>query len=181
VPLATRDTQSVRLRKIGYAPQTRSIHPGSEGALRVDVTLGTLTVQLAQTVVRGSRSVPRLRGFYSRMAQFSDAQSLTRPQIDPERFTRVTDLLSHMRGVHIDSNRSGRPVPQGRMGCTMRVLFNGNEIDLDVEALNGIVRVRDLVAVELYNATTTIPHEFSIGFLGSTANAGCGAIGLWTQ
>ena len=178
--LASRDTQSVRLRKIGYAPQTLTLRPGKEGALRVDVTLGQLTVQLAQTVVHGSRKVPRLRQFFSRMEHFTDGQFLIRPQIDPLRFNHVTDLLARMRGVHVGYNERARPVPQTGAACTMRVVLNGMEIDLDYDSLNGAVRVRDLVGVEVYNATTRLPIEFQFGFTGSSANVGCGVIALWT-
>ena len=140
-----------------------------------------LTMQLAQTVVRGTRSMPRMREFYTRMTMFGDAQFLIRAQIDPQKFSLVTDLLGRMRGVHIDSNDSGKPVPRSGMRCTMRVLFNGQEVDLDIESLNSIVRVRDLVGVEVYNASTRMPQEFKSGFLGSTATSRCGAIGLWTM
>lgn len=73
------------------------------------------------------------------------------------------------------------PVLRGtRSMPRMRVLVNGQDVDLDREFLNSIVRVRDLIGVEACNAATRIPQEFSAGFVGSTANAGCGAIGLWT-
>ena len=54
------------------------------------------------------------------------------------------------------------------------------EIDLDYDSLNGAVRVRDLVGVEVHNATTRIPLEFRIGFTGSSVNADCGVVALWT-
>ncbi len=171
----------IRIRKIGFTPQQLEVRADVAGSSRADITLGKLAATLETQVVRADRKLLRMRPLFSRMERDTRNQFVTRNQIDFTRNGSTTDLLTRLRGVTLGYNSKGFAIPLLRGTCPLRVLLNGQELELDDFALNSIVLLRDIAGVEAYTSPGEVPTDFWFGFSGSGTSVGCGVIGIWTR
>ncbi len=96
--------------------------------------------------------------------------------IAPQAFT---DLLRRVSGMTLLPSRNGPRLVMHGMGlqmfCAPAVFLNGTRAsELDGTGLDALVNVQDLIAVEAYTRTGSLPPQFQ-------TLEGCGALAIWTR
>jgi TonB family protein len=169
---------SIRIRRIGYKPDTVRVTVLAGETHPVAITLARLAVELEPLVIFGRRNVAgRFGGFYERLAR-GMGHFMTREQIDKRNPMNMTDLFRMIPGVRVESRgfsnqavrfRGARQPPLVWLDGTP--LYSG-EFDLDS------VDPRTFEGIEIYSGPASVPAEF-LGnrMMSSTA----GTIVLWTR
>ena len=168
----------LRVRKLGYYVQYLNATASPTTALRATIAMESMGTTLREIVVRADRIAPRLRPFHSRAAHNGWGQFATRAEILERGWTSVSDMLFHMRGVTVGSDAMGRAIPMTRLDCPMKVLLDGQPLELDGVSLDALVTLNDLAGIEVYRNGADAPQEFTYGRPGSSA---CGIDAFWTR
>jgi TonB-dependent receptor-like protein len=131
---------------------------------------------------------PGFSGFEHRRevgtGRYLDAQQISARSNPP-----VSELLRDVAGVtlHPVSTTAGttayRVEMRGAVGlkgiCTSPALFlDGEQVELaagDANALDDLVRSRDIAGIEVYPGASSLPPQFNFG------GASCGALVIWTK
>lgn len=169
---------TVEVRALGFAPmrQTVDLFPGDSGTLRL--TLDKL--QLLDPVrVAESRLTPterRLRQFEDNRRMLASGRFITPEMIERSQPMRIADLFRTIPGTRIVPGMFGDIVvmrsPTMRGWCTPELWVDGVRLMNDM-ALDVLVSVQDLLAMEVYNGGALAPAQYS-------GLSGCGAILLYT-
>ncbi|MBK8247849.1 MAG: TonB family protein [Gemmatimonadetes bacterium] len=170
---------SLRIRRIGFRPDTVRVSVLAGETAAADVTLTRLAIELDPLVVVGRRNVSgRIAGFYERMSRGSGGHFLTREAIERRNPVNMTDLFRMIPGAQVQSRGFGRTVVRFRGGRTAPLVWlDGTplyaaEFDLDS------VDPRTFEGVEIYSGPASVPAEFQ----GNRAiSSSGGTIILWTK
>lgn len=168
----------LRVRRIGFYAQYLTVTTTSASAVRAQIVLEAMGTSLGAVVVRADRVPLRLQRFFDRRAHNGLGQFAAREDFVQKRWTSLTDVLAHMRGVMIGGDDMGRPTPMTQSSCPMAVLLDGLPLILDAVSLSAMVNLRDLAGVEVYQHVADAPLEFRFGVKESGR---CGMIILWTR
>jgi hypothetical protein len=167
----------VRVRRLGFLPVTFPVTLGEQGAVEVEVALDAAGQDLGRVSVRAdAQRSARLRGFEERRAGGTVGQFRTRDQFLLRGPVRASDLLTDFAGVVTLPDASGKRIAYGRGRCLLPIFLDGTKLPLGGgTALDDVLSVNDVAAVEVYTSLAGLPPEF----LGRTDN--CGAVLLWTR
>lgn len=169
---------SLRVRRIGYKPDTIRVDILAGQTLPVEIVLDRLAVELAPLVVYGRRNLTgRLAGFYDRMSR-GNGHFMTREQIERRNPHNMTDLFRMIPGARVQPTRFG----DGRV--TFRGSRNPPLVWLDGTPLYAgefnldTVDPRSFEGIEIYSGPSSVPAEFQGNRTMSSAN---GTIVLWSR
>jgi hypothetical protein len=168
-------TQMVEARAIGYQPMRIVVDvPGADTAI-ADITLEALVATVDTMRVRGDRVSVQMAEFEKRrragFGSFIDENQLnTRSPIF------MADIFRTVPGISIASGQSaqGRVLMRGNAGtCAPAVFLNGMNVPVPDGNLDAIVNSQEVMAVEVYSRTSSVPPQFD-------SRNGCGSIVVWT-
>lgn len=169
---------SLRIRRIGYRPDTVRVNVRAGESAPVTVTLARLAVELRPLIVYGRRNVTgRLAGFYDRLGH-GMGYFLTREQIEKRNPMNLTDLFRMVPGARVESRGFGSQTVRFRGARTPPLVWldgtplYAGEFDLDS------VDPRSFEGIEIYPGPASVPAEF-VGNR-SISSAG-GTIILWSR
>ena len=166
----------LRVRRIGYRPDSMLIVTSSSKTLDTTMTMERVAVDLAPVTVLGRRSIQGpMAGFYRRQATGS-GRFFTRAEIERRAPYNLTDLLRGIPGVRINSRLQSNSVRIRGSRCNPLVWLDGQGLfatDIDLDALDPM----SFDGVEVYS-TASVPVEFQGN---QRASSSCGTILLWTR
>lgn len=175
---ASAGATSIRVRRIGYKPDTVRVDVLAGQTVPVEIVLERLAVELAPLVVYGRRNLTgRLAGFYDRMSR-GNGHFMTREQIERRNPHNMTDLFRMIPGARVQPTRFG----DGRV--TFRGSRNPPLVWLDGTPLYAgefnldTVDPRSFEGIEIYSGPSSVPAEFQGNRTMSSAN---GTIILWSR
>ncbi|MGH7460302.1 MAG: carboxypeptidase-like regulatory domain-containing protein [Pseudomonas sp.] len=153
----------VRASSLGYArieTTEFNLEKGVELHLEVRLSSAAVPHEPLRIVARRPYRVGRLSEYYDR-ATWTRRTGLGRVYMRDD-IERISPF---------DVSQIIRMVPT-RVGCQMTYMLDGLEIDLD--ALNSLIRPEEVEGIEIYRGVTQIPIEY-------THRAGCGLVLVWTR
>lgn len=171
---------TLRVRRVGFTPETVSVTTTAGDTTRTNLTLGALVVQLAPTEVDADPSRGKMGAFNERRARGVGA-FVTRAEIEKWQPASLTEMLRHVPGVGVAQQPSGEPQPVRMQrsaattvsGVCSVLLYvdghpypNGNVDDFPPQTVEGL---------EVYRSASEIPASFR------TRDATCGVIAIWTR
>lgn len=176
VPLGT---ATVRVRRIGFAPQTAAIDVRNGTNAPVSIIVREVALELPSVVVRASKEhkyTGYLAGFYERRDR-GFGHFLTADEITRTHPLELTDVLRTVPGINVLAGMDG----------VMHVRLRGNTC-WPVVVLDGMPAIaaefdvddiapEDVAGIEVYGGAAAVPIEFVVPF-GPTA---CGTIVIWTH
>jgi len=169
---------SIRVRRIGYQPDTVRVNVLAGQTLPVEIVLDRVAVELAPLIVYGRKNVTgRLAGFYDRLSR-GNGHFMTREQIERRNPHNMTDLFRMIPGARVQPTRFG----DGRV--TFRGSRNPPLVWLDGTPLYAgefnldTVDPRSFEGIEIYSGPSSVPAEFQGNRTMSSAN---GTIILWSR
>ena len=166
----------LRVRRIGYRPDSMLIVTSSSKTLDTMITMERVAVDLAPVTVLGRRNIQGpMAGFYRRQATGS-GRFFTRAEIERRAPYNLTDLLRGIPGVRINSRLQSNSVRIRGSRCNPLVWLDGQGLfatDIDLDALDPM----SFDGVEVYS-TASVPVEFQGN---QRASSSCGTILLWTR
>lgn len=186
--LGYRSAYRIRASRIGYQPTTTVVLWRDDfEAIWVDIRLDTEAVVLAplEVIARaGVRPSPVLDDFRVRRER-GLGKFVTRGEIEARNPMFVTDVLTQIPGVHLESSGRGtrRTIYLGRgtRACPAEIYVDGmlltrhSRMGPDAGfTLDDAVAPSDVEGIEVYSGIASIPAEFL------SPRAGCGVIAVWT-
>lgn len=169
---------SLRIRRIGFRPDTVRVTVRAGEQHPVSITLARLAVELEPLIVYGRRNLTgRMAGFYERLSR-GLGHFVTREQIERRNPMNMTDIFRMIPGARVESRglgsqsvrfRGSRQPPLVWLDGTP--LYAG-EFDLDS------VDPRSFEGVEIYSGPASVPAEFLGNRMMSSTG---GTIILWTR
>ncbi len=170
---------SLRIRRIGFRPDTLRVNVLAGETVDATFTLARLAVELEPLVVMGRRNLTgRIAGFYERMSRGAGGHFLTREHIERRNPINMTDLFRMVPGARVESRGFGRTVVRFRGARNPPLVWldgtplYAGEFDLDS------VDPRTFEGVEVYSGPASVPAEF-LGNRGISSTGG--TIILWTK
>jgi TonB family protein len=174
VPLGTR---TIRVRRIGFRPDSVKVEVTPGGEVTGDVTLGVIAQQMAPVVVEAGR-----RRYTGRMASFFQRRDqgmgtfFTAEEIDKRNPMITTDLFRQVPGVHIERVGAENVIFFRGQRCAPLVWIDGTPatagyLNPDYFAPN------TLGGIEIYTGVSTVPPEL----MWMRGKGACGVIALWTR
>lgn len=169
---------SLRVRRIGYMPDTVRVTVLAGQTIPVEITMGRLAVELAPLIVYGRRNVTgRMAGFYERMSR-GNGHFMTREQIERRNPHNMTDLFRMIPGARVEPTRFGDSRIRFRGARTPPLVWldgtplYAGEFNLDS------VDPRTFEGIEIYSGPSSVPAEFQGNRTMSSAS---GTIILWSR
>jgi hypothetical protein len=168
-------TQMVEARAIGYQPMRIVVDVPATDTAIADITLEALVATVDTVRVRGDRVSGQMAEFEKRrragFGSFIDENQLnTRSPIF------MADIFRTVPGISIASGQSaqGRVLMRANGGtCAPAVFLNGMNVPVPDGNLDAIVNSQEVMAVEVYSRTSSVPPQFD-------SRNGCGSIVVWT-
>ncbi len=169
---------SIRVRRIGFRPDTLRVNVLAGQTIPADVVLTRVAVELDPLIVYGrSNLTGRFAGFYERLGR-GMGHFLTREQIEKRNPMNMTDLFRMIPGARVETRGFGQQVVRFRGARNAPLVWldgtplYAGEFDLDS------VDPRSFEGVEIYSGPASVPAEF----LGNRAISSTGGtIILWTR
>ena len=169
---------SIRVRRIGYRPDTARVNVLAGQTVPVEIVLDRVAVELVPLVVYGRRNVTgRMAGFYDRLSR-GNGHFMTREQIERRNPHNMTDLFRMIPGARVEPTRfgDGRVRFRGARSAPL-VWLDGTplyagEFNLDT------VDPRSFEGIEIYSGPSSVPAEFQGNRTMSSAS---GTIILWSR
>lgn len=178
VPLGT---QTVEVRRLGYAPRLRLVHLRPGRAVAATFSMEVQPIAVAEIRVRGERASAhdylRESGFERRRAA-GLGSFVTRREIEEARPRFLSDVLRRVPGLVFYPNnvRGDAYVAVARNGgapCPIQYYVDGQIIGHGFNADE--VVADDVEGVEIYRGAAQVPAEFN------RRAARCGVIVIWTR
>lgn len=174
----------LRAERLGYRRVTsQSFKVGPREALTVDLHLSAGAVELDPLVITSRPEPPRVislerSGFYERERN-SPGVFLRREDVSRSRGMRMSDVLASIPGVRRATVQGRSAITLGRSGmgarvCAPAVFIDGQPLTRP-EAIDDIVHVAAIEALEVYRGPSQTPARFAGG------ESGCGVVVIWTQ
>jgi hypothetical protein len=169
---------SIRVRRIGYRPDTTRVTVLAGQTVPVTITISRNTLELAPLVVFGRRNVTgRLAGFYERLGR-GMGHFLTREQIEKRNPMNMTDLFRLIPGARVENRSLGNTVVRFRGARNPPLVWlDGTPLYAGEFDLNS-VDPRSFEGIEIYSGPASVPAEF----LGNRSiSSSGGTILLWSR
>ncbi len=170
-------TQMVEARAIGFQPTRVVVDvPATEEAI-ADIALDVLVPTVDTMRVRGDRLSPAMADFEKRRRTGFGA-FIDENQLNQRGPMFMADIFRTVPGVTIQTGQSaqGRVLMRGSAGggsCAPAVFLNGLNIPVPDGNLDAAVNPQEVVGVEVYSRTSSVPPQFD-------SRNGCGSIVIWT-
>ena len=169
---------SIRVRRIGYKPDTVRVSVLAGETHDVTIVLARVAVELEPLVVYGRKNVTgRLAGFYDRLGR-GMGHFLTREQIEKRNPMNMTDLFRMIPGARVETRGLGNQAVRFRGARNPPLVWldgtplYAGEFDLDS------VDPRSFEGIEIYSGPASVPAEFLGNRIMSSTG---GTIVLWTR
>ena len=169
---------SLRVRRIGFKPDTVRVTVLAGGDHPITITLARLAVELQPLVIYGRRNVTgRMAGFYERLGR-GMGHFLTREQIERRNPMNMTDMFRMIPGARVETRGLGNQAVRFRGARQAPLVWldgtplYAGEFDLDS------VDPRSFEGIEIYSGPASVPAEFLGNRMQSSAG---GTIILWTR
>jgi TonB family protein len=174
------DAPAVRVRRLGFRPDSAALRPGTHDTTTVDVRLVPIARRLSSVVVHAARTKyrGRLAGYYQRLERRSSGDVITRAEIERENPRLLTHMLQRVPGLQSARGRgSERSVIRMRgRSCAPLVWVDGSPAlagDVDLDSFSP----ESIEGVELYLGATGAPGTFQ----WTRESSNCGTIMLWSR
>jgi hypothetical protein len=171
-------SQAIDIRAIGFPPTRRSVDLASSGVSEVTLQLDRRAVSLPTVKVLGNTRLERT-GFFQRARQ-GHGNYLTEEQLARKGGAMAIDVLWHTPGLIPQflsaQGRSIRAVVMRRSGpgtCLPHLFIDGVTYPGAWDQLVNFLHKTEIVAVEVYTSTISMPMQFDRG--------GCGSVVVWTR
>jgi hypothetical protein len=174
----------VRIRKVGFEPQTKLITITPDDTLPVTIVLKRVVELAAMNVTDTQRYIaPTLRGFVERMQRHATGYFIPDSSLRKEEARTIGNVLvAHIPNIVVKAGRGGREFvlksPRCGAGGNPAVYLDnvliaptGGDSAVDIAQFS----VNIIAGVEYYPTTSAAPVQF-----GGT-QAGCGLLLLWTR
>ncbi len=176
IPRVTIGTSWLRIRRIGYRPDSIQLNLASGKSFDTTLTLQRVAVELAPLTVMGRRNAQGpMAGFYARQAT-SSGHFYTHADIERKNPRKFSDLMRGVPGVRIESRDLKDNVRVRGSRCAPLIWLDGQPLfsgDVDLDTFDP----QSFAGIEVYN-TASVPVEFT-GSLHASSN--CGTIVLWSR
>lgn len=175
-PLGTR---VLEVRSVGYYPDRRAVHVVG-GMPPVQVALSTFKSVLDTVKIIANVSADRHGSGFEERKRTGLGRYLTGKDLERRGAIFTSDAFRNLPGTRLGLRESGERVILVRSAfgewCKPSVHIDGMYLwdNLTVEDIDGMVSLRYVKAIEVYNEATT-PIEFQ------RAMTGCGTILIWTK
>lgn len=167
----------VRIKKVGYAPQSMMVSISPSDTLPLTVLLTKSAQELPAVVTRDSAVkylAPILREFEARRHDPAiKGQFVTETELRRNDNSTVANIARRFAGAKVQPTRFGMELVTTRMmgGCPATVYINGliqsGHVDLDKLLVN------DFAGIEFYSSPSQTPSQYNRN------NGGCGVLLLW--
>jgi hypothetical protein len=168
-------TQMVEARAIGYQPMRVVVDVPAADTAIADITLEALVATVDTMRVRGDRVSVQMAEFEKRRRAGFGA-FIDENQLNVRSPIFMADIFRTVPGISIASGQSaqGRVLMRGNGGtCAPAVFLNGMNVPVPDGNLDAIVNSQEVMAVEVYSRTSSVPPQFD-------SRNGCGSIVVWT-
>jgi hypothetical protein len=167
-------TQSLLVRRVGYAPVEMPLEVTARNTNTLTVRLGTYTPVLSSVDVKAKADPLESTGFEKRrkmgMGRYMDLDA-----IEKSHPTYTSDILRRMPGLYVTGSGSSATIATTRgNGCVSFLVDNNNVSASAGQSIDEIVGEQDVVAVEFYQPVE-VPMELSSG------TNGCALLVIWTK
>ena len=169
-------TQTVQVRKIGYAQEEKSVELSARSAAQTTISLETAELAPLQ-IIAGSDRVLEDLGYTERkqrgMGTFIDGDKVNKEAV------RFSDAMRTVPGIRVVPAGNGRSALVNSRdlvgGCVVTWVDNSRWREMTAGDLDDFVQPSDVRAIEVYSAANT-PPQFQMP--GSTS---CATIVVWTN
>jgi TonB family protein len=169
---------SIRIRRIGYRPDTVRVNVLAGQTVPVEIKLERVAVELVPLVVYGRKNVTgRMAGFYERLSR-GNGHFMTREQIERRNPHNMTDLFRMIPGARVEPARFGDSRVRFRGARSAPLVWldgtplYAGEFNLDT------VDPKTFEGIEIYSGPSSVPAEFQ----GNRAlSSSSGTIILWSR
>jgi hypothetical protein len=175
------------VRRIGYQPSDFEIDLPTAATVHLAITLQPAAQRLETVVVNGELRDAALSdvGFYERAAsesaRFGSGRFLSPEALAPLRASWLSAALRRVTDVRLEGTGARASAQfrdaHGRLGCAPEVWIDGAHTPTPFAALDGLVPVAELRAVEVYPWPRSVPPQFRL----ARQRSECGALVLWTN
>lgn len=168
-------SQTVEVRRVGFAPVRRAVELRRGDVTQVDVTLTerVVTIDSVQVVGRPANADPT--GFLRRRKQIGGDHFFDHSEIESLATQKLSDVLRMTPAVNVSSSGDvsvRRNVHNSVLsGCSIQYFVDGDPYTGNLDDF----RPADIEYMEVYAAGSSVPTQFG------GARAGCGVIALWTR
>lgn len=172
---------TVLIRAIGYYPATILVTAAEAGTIDIDAPLNRIPFLLSDIEVTADAiQRSRLRDFYQR-AETGLGRYFEPATVDSmrRRMIRASDLLRGIPGVSIRPTRYGNHLEF--LSCGNPLYVVDGMIMPEGLALDDLLDLEEISAVEVYIRASQVPLEFSMIQASLKLRPPCGAIVLWTR
>jgi hypothetical protein len=196
--------QSLRVRRIGFAPFAGEVTPTSDGEFRVVLGPTVNGLDTVRTVAVAYTPLSRT-GFYDRMDRVHNGavvgEFIVPEELEARRPTLITQMFRGRRYVGITRGKNNKMMVTGRGGsCGMTILVDGVRVNNTMEeastnlptsihggrqpnpgsgepmSLDETIGANEVMAVEVYPSTSNAPAEL----VPLTGSGSCGIVAIWT-
>jgi hypothetical protein len=167
----------IRVRRIGYRPESLFVQTVAGKSLDTTVILARVAVDLAPITVVGRRELRGpMAGFYNRKATGS-GRFITSDDIARRNPTNFTDLLRSVPGFRVETRGFTNTVRVRGSRCAPLVWLDGQGLfaaEIDLDAFDP----RTFAGIEIYSGSASVPVEFQGN---QRMSSGCGTLVLWSR
>ncbi|MCA2993533.1 carboxypeptidase regulatory-like domain-containing protein [Gemmatimonas sp.] len=185
-------TRTLEVRAIGSAPRTVVVDVPVSAAVDTAIQVSRAVQKLARYTVKSTapdRSLMARSGFADRQRLGLGAFA-TQKQLAVHNYPTVAVALQSMRGVSLEIDASGRPLPMLRGGDSGRCIptFIVDNMVMEVDGaspspsvqkpftdIEALVLTQQLLGIEVYSGATVPPE------LDRNPLKGCGVVVIWTR
>jgi hypothetical protein len=179
-------TRTIEVRSIGLLPMTVSMDFATNAARDTTLSVSRQAQPLKAVAVKergASMSLMENDGFDKRRQQGLGA-FVTAQDVAKHGYSDLVSVLIGMRGVHFETDRSGRRRPflfgvnsvRSSPYCTPNFFLDGAPYSDAFDILTDIVPPEWIKGIEVYSTSGTIPAQYDL-----TSSTGCGSIVIWTR
>ena len=169
-------TQTLEVRKIGYAATDRPVELSSRGSASTTITLDVAEIA-PMRIVAGAEKVLDDLGYTDRkrrgLGHFIEGDKIA------DRAVRFSDALRAVPGLRITPAGNGRSVIQNSRdpvgGCVIVFVDNVRWREMTPGDLDDYVQPSEVRAIETYTSSNT-PVQFQ-----AAGDTGCAAVVVWTN
>lgn len=167
----------VRIRRLGFRPESVSVQPASGRMPDVNVTLERIALELAPVTVVGRRDLSgAMAGFYKRRSSAS-GRFFTREEIERRNAARMSDLLRMVPSLRVQPRGMQNSVRIRGSRCAPLVWLDGvplSAMEFDLDSMDPST----YEGIEVYSGPASVPVEFQ---QNRSASSSCGTIILWSR
>ena len=167
----------VRVRRIGFQPDSVRVAVLAGQTANVEVVLTRLAIELRPVVVLGRRHLTgHMAGFYDRQMRGA-GHFITRADIDRRNPINMTDMFRMIPGARVESRGFRTQVRFRGARCAPLTWLDGTPLyagEFDLDSIDP----RSMEGIEIYSGPAGVPAEFQGN---RQLSSSCGTVLLWTR